>query len=605
MKTKLIGFLICMLLIAATVSPVVGIINKEDNIIKKQTSIEPESQFDATSGDDEWPMYKHDPQRTGHSTSITPQTNNLLWTFNMGTHEAVASPAIASRKVYITSNNEVFYCFNAITGEKLWDYELPGGNPIGSPAVYEGKVYQGAVYDYVYCWNADTGELIWKHYEGYGWISSPAICDEKVYILRNINSQWGKLYCLNATTGEEIWSYDFGTIVQLSPAVYEGKVYIGSGYNNRCYCFNAENGNVIWDKDMGGYAFSSPAVVNGRIYIGGGNKLWCLNATIGEEIWSYDFGTIFFSSPSVAYGKVYINIPGGGIYCLDADTGELLWNRDEFGGEWIEFAIAVANEKIYTCSWTSGTLVCIYAENGTKLWEYPAGVPEWGCGFSSVAYGRVYVCEGFHGMIYCFQDPSSPPELPTIDGPTLGLVGEEYNFTVTAKDPEDHEVSYYIDWGDDTNSSWLGPHQSGEEIVVSHKWIEKGSYQIKAKAKDYFGDQSDWSQHTINIGPILDIRLIKGGLFKVKTEIKNKGADANGVNWKIALDGGAFIGKETTGTDDIPAGGEITVTSESILGLGPTTVTVTTEVPDGVSDTRKQNGFIYLFFVYIRPGDIN
>ena len=131
-----------------------------------------------------------------------------------------------------------------------------------------------------------------------------------------------------------------------------------------------------------------------------------------------------------------------------------------------------------------------------------------------------------------------------------------------------------------------------------------GEYNIRVKAKDINERESDWSiplTVTIVEGPILDIGLISGGLFKVNTVIKNiGGVEATDVNWKITLDGGAFIGKETSGTETITAGEEVRVSSKLIIGLGATTVTVTAEISEG-SDTRSQGGKILLFFVIINP----
>ena len=103
---------------------------------------------------------------------------------------------------------------------------------------------------------------------------------------------------------------------------------------------------------------------------------------------------------------------------------------------------------------------------------------------------------------------------------------------------------------------------------------------------------------------MLDIEKIAGGLFKVSAEIKNIGATAaTGVQWSIKLEGGAFIGKETEGSDlDIPVGESETVTSKLILGFGPTAVTVDAWIPDGPSDTREQSGFVLLFFIHVKPG---
>jgi len=54
-------------------------------------------------------------------------------------------------------------------------------------------------------------------------------------------------------------------------------------------------------------------------------------------------------------------------------------------------------------------------------------------------------------------------------------------------------VSYFIDWGDDTNTGWIGPYTSGDQITESHTWSTKGTYMVKAKAKDPFGNESDWA----------------------------------------------------------------------------------------------------------------
>ena len=52
---------------------------------------------------------------------------------------------------------------------------------------------------------------------------------------------------------------------------------------------------------------------------------------------------------------------------------------------------------------------------------------------------------------------------------------------------------YYFDWGDGTNSGWIGYYQSGEPCIVSHEWSEQGIYEIKVKAKDIYGQESNWS----------------------------------------------------------------------------------------------------------------
>jgi len=204
------------------------------------------------------------------------------------------------------------------------------------------------------------------------------------------------------------------------------------------------------------------------------------------------------------------------------------------------------------------------------------------------------------------NNENQPPNVPEITGPQYGDVGVEYEYLFVTTDPEEENVSYYIDWGDGTNSGWLGAYSSGIEIKVNHSWVLPGEYEIRAKAMDennFVGNWSDPFPVTIYEGPVMDIGPIKGGLFKVSAEIKNIGAEAaNGVNWSISVKGGALIGKETASIDDIPAGEEITVTSKLIIGFGSITVKVSADIIDGISDTRRQTGFVFLFFVRVNPG---
>jgi hypothetical protein len=87
---------------------------------------------------------------------------------------------------------------------------------------------------------------------------------------------------------------------------------------------------------------------------------------------------------------------------------------------------------------------------------------------------------------------NQPPEAPIITGPTHGKIGILYNYTITAIDPEGDNVSYFIDWGDDTNTSWNDWNYSGLALTFSHIWAKR-TYVIKAKVKDVYGLESDWA----------------------------------------------------------------------------------------------------------------
>jgi len=104
---------------------------------------------------------------------------------------------------------------------------------------------------------------------------------------------------------------------------------------------------------------------------------------------------------------------------------------------------------------------------------------------------------------------NQPPNPPTITGPAKGKVRVATDYNFTAIDPDGDEVYYFIDWGDDTNSSWIGPYSSGDKITKSHTWSKKGTYTLKAKAKDTYGNESDWAALSVTMPCSYNIPLIQ------------------------------------------------------------------------------------------------
>jgi hypothetical protein len=94
---------------------------------------------------------------------------------------------------------------------------------------------------------------------------------------------------------------------------------------------------------------------------------------------------------------------------------------------------------------------------------------------------------------------NSPPDTPKISGPNSGKINEEYNYIIVTTEPENNDVSYYIDWGDGSINDWTMMKSSGEEYNVSHIWNEEGRYIVKVKAKDIYEYESDWASTEVNM----------------------------------------------------------------------------------------------------------
>jgi hypothetical protein len=194
--------------------------------------------------------------------------------------------------------------------------------------------------------------------------------------------------------------------------------------------------------------------------------------------------------------------------------------------------------------------------------------------------------------------PNTPPEIPVVDGPTAGKPGASYEYTFTASDSNGDKILYFIDWGDSTTSGWIGPFLPGVELKREHTWSEKGSYIMKAKAKDNHGAESNWSdpfEMTIT-APKLDIE-IKGG-FGVTVTILNVGdAPATNVSWNITFDSGfVFPALKYGMIPTISAGGRAPI-HMLVFGFGKKTVTVSVICDEGMSVKKIANASLLLFFV--------
>jgi outer membrane protein assembly factor BamB len=451
------------------------------------------------SGDDIdwWPMFRHDLNHSGYSTSSAPDTNNVSWNYATG-DKVLSSPAVADGKVYIGSNDNKVYCLNADNGNEIWNYLISGdsGWISSSPAVKDGRIYIGNAGGLMYCLDNNTGNKIWT--TKVGWMiqfSSPAVSDNKVYIgsYENSNTEGpGAISCLDSNTGNVIWDFHVNGRVSSSPALFDGKVYFGS-WNNKVYCLNAITGNEVWNYTTDSHVYSSPAVLNGKVYVGSyDSNIYCLDAENGSKIWNHLTGEIVVSSPAIAGGRVYVGSEDTYLYCLDSENGDLIW-RNATSDEIVWCSPAVADEKVYVGSFDN-KLYCFDAGNGDLIWSKITGSHIQSS--PAVADGKLYIGSQ-DGKVYCFGE-NQPPNKPDIDGPTSGKPNIEYDFSFNATDPNDDAVMYIIEWGDNY-TEWTEYSDSGEEIILTHSWSEPGTYTIKAKAKDVTELESKWSYFEVKI----------------------------------------------------------------------------------------------------------
>jgi len=128
----------------------------------------------------------------------------------------------------------------------------------------------------------------------------------------------------------------------------------------------------------------------------------------------------------------------------------------------------------------------------------------WGvsiCGNTAIvgAYAEDNTNGNEAGSAYFYDWQNQAPTPPVITGPTSGNAGTSYSYTFTSTDGDGDQVSYYVEWGDTTNTGWFGPFASGATQTKSHTWTSQGSYTIKAKAKDVHGAESAFNTYSVTI----------------------------------------------------------------------------------------------------------
>jgi hypothetical protein len=199
-------------------------------------------------------------------------------------------------------------------------------------------------------------------------------------------------------------------------------------------------------------------------------------------------------SPSIVIPGASVLVSGDAVVTSSGDpvqNGAILIEIPSVGWSW---TITTDSQGQYTMTFVAPTLT-----------------DDTACGREIGSDGVLVTCTsgGLSGYrvqtLTTIQDTA--PETPSIQGPTEGKPKISYEYTFMAVDPENDQVMYFIDWGDGTNSSWVGPYESNENVTLSHTFAKKGGYTVKVQAQDIYAAVSQWGSLQVTMPSAVSVFL--------------------------------------------------------------------------------------------------
>jgi len=408
-------------------------------------------------------------------------------------------------------------------GNKIWDRTFGGTSDEGGDSVQQtidgGYIIAGHNYSYgadsadVWLIKTDgNGNKIWDRTFGgtdYDFSSSVQQTTDGGYIIIGWTWSFGAgesdvwLFKTDIN-GKEKWNRTFGG--KYSDWGYSVQQTIDGGYiitggtesfgadgwdHDVCLIKTDGNGNKIWDKTFGGTnwdeGYSVQQTTDGgyiitgyTISFGANVNVWLIKTdSNGDKIWDKTFG-----KANSAGSSVQQTTDGGYIitgytnsfdtYSADVwliktnDNGDKIWDKT-FGGTEVDIGNNVQQTTdggYIITAWTES-----YGAGGADIW---------------------LIKTDENG------DVTNPPNTPTITGEINGVIQTSYDYTIQTTDPDQDDVKYFVDWGDNTTTI-TGLNKSGVEVIVSHTWNTKGTYRVKIKAIDENYAESNWATLTVTM----------------------------------------------------------------------------------------------------------
>jgi hypothetical protein len=398
--------------------------------------------------------------------------------------------------------------------------------------IFVSDLYYADIYNETYefsSWDSNEND----NFAEYNWGSNRLTDD--VDLMPDI--QIGRLACIDSsqviTSVNKIINYEnnkaytqdwFTNLIVVGGDSFPGdddEILEGEVVNNRVIqimdgfistSLNATNG-VLSKISPTGVASISNAINDGAGFVdfsGHGNtQVWATHPHENENVWlptptgNYKSGDISVLNNDEKLPIVVTGACSVGKYNRDENCFSWMFVANPNGGGIASFG-ATALGYAYIGSWVTYGLVeriainmfSAYRNGATTVGEmWLNGIDDYiTSGMDAGDYKTLEEWQLFGDPTLAVSEASQKPEKPNPpEGPASARVREDQTYTAITTDPDGDKIYYLFDWGDGELSGWIGPYNSGQSAESSHIWDTRGDYEIRVKAKDDHGVQSEWS----------------------------------------------------------------------------------------------------------------
>jgi outer membrane protein assembly factor BamB len=194
------------------------------------------------ASDEDWPMYRRDPRRSGKARTALAEPLAPRWTTRVdcssehASHDAwrlrmgnpISAPVIANGTIYVCDvEGHQLLAVDDRNGAIRWQFAA-GGRIDSPPTIYRGRCLFGAHDGYVYCLDATRGTLLWRYHAApidrritaFGQLESVwpvagtvLVMDNTAYVAagRAPDADGGiAIHALDVLTGEKLWQSKVG-----------------------------------------------------------------------------------------------------------------------------------------------------------------------------------------------------------------------------------------------------------------------------------------------------------------------------------------------------------------------------------------------------------